>query len=168
VPVKKFASRQTAIDRIWKAIQKLAPCSPEETDRLPAESGTTSARAGTKGTQQQSQPARPCVLAEWTISTGVDTLQLAGHVRLTPAPKLGGPAGKQLRRRPVESNVLALRASADSSRLKKELEGASLQAGRARFPERTRGARPVSAGTAANTNQAAGQRVDLGIWTVRS
>ncbi len=97
VPVKKFANRQTAIDRIWKVIQKLAPCIREQADRLPGESGPTSARVGTNRGRSQSQAARPCVLPEWTISTGVETLQLAGHVRLSPAPKVGGPAGKQLR-----------------------------------------------------------------------
>jgi hypothetical protein len=97
VPVKKFASRQTAVDRISKAIQRLVPRHPQEADRPPRESGTTSARVRTENARSQSQAVRRCVLPEWTISTGVEVLTLARHVRLSPAPKLGGWAGKLLR-----------------------------------------------------------------------
>ena len=91
VPIKKFASRQAAIERIWKEIQGLAPCHPQQTGPLPTESFTTTIlpERRTAATRHGTVAAR-CDLPGWTISNYAEAWEFAGHVRLSPAPKAGG------------------------------------------------------------------------------
>jgi hypothetical protein len=97
-PIKKFVSHQAAVERIWNEIQGLAPSHRHQSCRLSTESCTTTTRAGRMTSAAlRGKAAEPFDLPGWTISNCAQAWEFGGHVRLSPAPKAGGWAAKQLR-----------------------------------------------------------------------
>jgi hypothetical protein len=99
VAIEKSADRQTALTRIWKAVQTLASDRPPQSRQAP-QRGTTKAPKETKNATEpaitRGEPLRG-IVPGWAISTGAEEWNVAKALRLSPAPKLGGCAGQQLR-----------------------------------------------------------------------
>ncbi len=81
-PVKRFTDRKTAVDRIWQAIEKLAPAAPTVADVAPQEATATKEARVTDGTPAAREGSKKAIVLDLLRRSEGATLAEIGRATL--------------------------------------------------------------------------------------